>query len=124
MKRVGNAQTISDIEFVINAPALGDPRHSWTAHGVECTRNRHRYSGLDYEFNIEIVDLRRTKAGRTSWRVLIVTELWQATDTKGEIRNTKWLKLLNGKASDVKAWMRSCRSLKLDEITGSQHSRM
>jgi hypothetical protein len=47
MKRVGNAQTISDIEFVINAPALGDPRNSWSAHGVECTRNRHRYSGLD-----------------------------------------------------------------------------
>jgi hypothetical protein len=124
MKRVGNAQTISDIEFVINAPALGDPRTSWSAHGVECTRNRHRYSGLDYEFNIEIVDLRQTRAGSTSWRVLIVTELWQTANTKSEIRNTKWLKVLNGKASDIKAWMRSCRSLKLDEVAGPQHSRL
>lgn len=118
MKRVGNAQTISDIEFVIDAPALGDPRAAWTAHGVECTRNRHRYSGPDYDFNIEIVDLRRAKAGRASWRVLIVTESWHDTDTKNEIRNTKWLRVLYGKASDVKAWMRSCRSLKLDEVTG------
>jgi len=79
MKRVGNAQTIADIEFVIGAPTLSDPRRSWTAHGVECTRDRHRYSGPAYEFNIEVVDLRKSKAGRApSWRVLIVTEWWQA----------------------------------------------
>jgi hypothetical protein len=122
MKRVGNAQTIADIEFVIDAPMLSDPRRSWTAHGVECTRDRHRYSGSAYEFNIEIVDLRRARAGRASWRVLIVTEWWQAAGTKGEIRNSKWLKVLNGKASDVKAWMRSCRSLKVDKGIGSQRS--
>ncbi len=67
--------------------------------GVECTRTRHRYSGTDYEFNIEIVDLRRTKAGRTAWRAPIVSEVWQTTSTKGEIGNTTWLKVLSG--SDV-----------------------
>ena len=44
---------------------------------------------------------------------------WQSAGGKGEIRNTKWLKVLNGKASDVKAWMRSCRSLKVNKGTGS-----
>ena len=115
MKRLGNAQTIADIEFVIDAPTLSDPRHSWTAYGVECTRDRHRYSGQAYEFNIEIVDIRRLKAGRTSWRVLVVTEWWRAEREKGEIRNTKWLKILSGKPSDVKAWMRSCRSQKVNQ---------
>jgi hypothetical protein len=122
MKRVGNAQTISDIEFVIDAPSLGDSRCSWTVHGVECTRDRHRFSGPAYEFNIEIVDLRRTKGGHAAWRVLIVTEWWQAAGAKGEIRNAKWLKILNGKASDVKAWMRSCRALKVDKSIGSYAS--
>jgi hypothetical protein len=51
-----------------------------------------------------------------------VRELWQAADTNSEIRNTKWLKLLTGAASDVKAWMRHCRSLKLSEGVGSQPS--
>ncbi len=124
MKRVGNAQTISDIEFIIDSPAIGGLRHSWTAHGVECTRERHRYSGPDYEFNIEIINLRRLKAGRLAWWILIVSELWQTTDTKSEIRNTKWLKVLSGRASDVKAWMRSSRLLKLDDATRSQHSRL
>ena len=124
MKRVGNAQTIADIEFVIDAPALSDPRRSWIAYEVECTRDRHRYSGLAYEFNFEIVDLRRTKAGRTSWHVLIITESWHATGVKGEIRNTKWLKVLSGKASDVKAWMRSCRSLKVDKAIESQSPKL
>lgn len=112
MKRVGNAQTIADIEFVIDAPTLGDARHAWTVHGVECTRDRHRFGGQAYEFNIEVVELRRSKAGRIVWRVLIVTEWWQAAG--GEIRNNKWLKVLDGKASDVTAWMRSCRSAKVD----------
>lgn len=114
MKRVGNADTIADIEFVIGAPSAGDPRQSWTAFGVDCTRERHRYMGQSYEFNIDVVDLRRAKAGRLLWRVLIITEWWHAAGVKGEIRNTKWLKVLNGKASDVKTWMRACRSQKVD----------
>jgi hypothetical protein len=115
MKRVGNANTIADIEFVIDAPSLGDSRHSWTVHGVDCTREWHRFSGQYYEFNIEVLDLRLSKGGRYTWRVLIVTELWQTTGVKSEIRNTKWLKVLAGKASDVTAWMRRCRSLKIDK---------
>jgi hypothetical protein len=122
MKRIGNAQTIADIEFVIDAPALGDSRRAWTVHGVECTRDRHRFAGQAYEFNIEVVDLRRNKAGRTSWRVLIITEWWHATDAKGEMRNSKWLKVLNGRPSDVAAWVRNCRSLKVDKAIGSKPS--
>jgi len=123
MKRVGNAQTIADIEFVVDAPTLSDPRRSWTAHGVECTRDRHRYSGPGYEFNIEIMDLRKPKTGRmATWRILIVTEWWQAAGSKVEVRNTKWLKVLEGRASDVKTWMRTCRSAKLDSATATRAS--
>jgi len=125
MKRVGNANTIADIEFVIDAPVLSDPRRSWTAHGVDCTRDHHRYSGPGYEFNIAIVDLRRNKAGRaTPWRVIIVSELWQSAESKSEIRNTKWLKVLEGKASDVKAWMRACRLAKLESAEAARPSQV
>jgi hypothetical protein len=122
MRRVGNAQTIADIEFVIDAPALGDPRRSWTVHGVECTRDRHRFAGQSYEFNIEVVELRRMKGSRLTWRVLIVTEWWHAAG--GEIRNSKWLKVLSGRASEVTAWMRSCRSLKVDSASGPKPSQI
>ena len=115
MKRVGNSQTIADIEFVIDAPSWSDSRHSWTAYGVECSRDRHRYSGPSYEFTIEIVDLRRIKAGRMIWHLLIVSERWNATGDNREIRNTKWLKVLSGRASEVKAWMRGCRTQKVDQ---------
>ena len=67
MKRVGNAQTIADIEFLIDPPGLSERRHSWTAWGVNCTRDLHRYSGQAYEFNIEVVDLRHSKAGGIAW---------------------------------------------------------
>lgn len=123
MKRIGNAETISDIEFAIDAQALGDRRHAWTAHGVACTRERHRYSGKNYEFTIEVVDLQRKKGNHVSWHALLVTELWQRTDGDGEIRGTKWLKIIEGKSSDIKTWMRSSCSLKLKETGQSGHSR-
>jgi hypothetical protein len=115
MKRVANSRTISDIEFVIDAPSLGDPKRSWTAHGVECTRDRHRFSGQLYDFTIEVVQLRMVKSGRTSWHVMIVTEWWRSGDSDKDIRNTKWLKVLSGKPSEVTAWMRRFRTLKVDK---------
>ncbi len=114
MKRVGNSRTISDIEFVIDAPGLGDTRHAWTAHGAECTRNRHRFSGQTYDFTIEVVQLRMIKSGRTSWHVIIVTEWWRAVHSDSDIRCTKWLKVLAGKPSDVTTWMRRCRATKVE----------
>jgi hypothetical protein len=124
MKRVGNAQTIADIEFVIDPPVLSERRHSWTAWEVDCTRDLHRYSGQAHEFNIQVVDLRHNKAGRISWRALIITESWKADGERGEIRNSKWLKVLDGKTSDIKAWMRRCRSQKVNSTMGLQLSEL
>ena len=124
MKRVGNAQTIADIEFVIDPPVLSERRHSWTAWGVNCTRDLHRYSGQAYEFNIEVVDLRHSKAGGIAWRALIVTEWWKVDGERSEMRNSKWLKVLDGKSSDIKAWMRRCRSQKINSAIGHQLSEL
>jgi hypothetical protein len=120
MKRVGNAQTIADIEFVIDAPALSDRRHIWTMCGVDCTRYRHRYSGPTYEFNVDVIDLHH--AGHSPWRALIVTERWGADGEHTEIRNSKWLKVLGGKSSDIKAWMRKCRNQKVGDATTGKTS--
>lgn len=115
MKHVGNSRTISDIEFVIDASSLGDTRRAWAAHGAECVRDRHRFSGQTYDFTIEVVQLRMTKAGRTSWHVVIVTEWWRAAHSDSDIRCTKWLKVLAGKPADVTAWMRRCRATKVEK---------
>jgi hypothetical protein len=122
MKRIGNSRTISDIEFVIDAPSPGDAKSCWNAHGVECTRDRHRFSGQAYAFMIEVVQLRLIKSGRTSWHAMIVTEWWHSANSEVDIRNTKWLKVLTGKASDVTAWMRRCRALKVEKAIASEVS--
>jgi hypothetical protein len=114
MRRIGNLRTISDLEFVIDAPGLGEARSSWTAHGVECTRERHRFSGQIYAFVIDVVHLRLIKSGRTSWHAMVVTEWWHSANSDADIRNTKWLKVISGKPSDVTAWIRRCRALKLE----------
>jgi hypothetical protein len=53
MPRIGNTRTIADIEFVIDAPSLGGEKTSWLSHGVECSRDRHRFSGQAYSFSFE-----------------------------------------------------------------------
>ncbi|MGA9136961.1 MAG: hypothetical protein WBZ39_03355 [Methylovirgula sp.] len=113
MKRVGTARTIADIEFVIDAPSIGDPRHCWQAYGVECRRDRHRFSGPTYSFTIDVVDLQLAKASG-SWHAIIVSESWHAGTGDANIRSIKWLKVLSGKASDLTAWMRRSRSMKVD----------
>jgi hypothetical protein len=114
MKRVGTARTIADIEFVIDPPSIGDPRRCWQAYGVECQRNRHRFSGSTYSFTIDVVDLRLAKPAGGSWHAVIVSESWHTGTTDTNIRSSKWLKVLSGKASDVTAWMRRSRSIKVD----------
>jgi hypothetical protein len=116
MKRVSNSRNIGDIEYVIEALSIGDGKRFWTAHGADCTRSRHRFSAQLYDFTIEVVELRMIKSGRLSWHVMIVTEWWRSAEANVDIRRTKWLKVLRGKATDVTAWMRRCRESKLQRV--------
>jgi hypothetical protein len=118
MKRVGNSRAISDLEFVLEAPSIGDTRRAWTSHGAACVRDRHRFSGPSYEFTIEVVHVQLVKSGRTSWHVMIVTEWWRDAET--DIRSTKWLKVLRGKPSDISGWVRRCREQKVEKSTAAQ----
>jgi hypothetical protein len=58
MARIVNTQTILDIEYVINAPSPGSDQTAWIAHGVECARDRNRFSGKSYSFSFEVLSLR------------------------------------------------------------------
>jgi hypothetical protein len=111
MAKIANALTISEIEQILYAKNPHYETRSWNAEGVECRRDRHRYSGQAYEFPIDILQLRFTQPGRASWQVLIVTERWSAGVSKTLIRDAKWLKLVTGKSSDVHDWVRRSRPL-------------
>ena len=44
------------------------------------------------------------------WRILIVTEFWE--DGKGQtIHTSKWLKLIEGKSSDLLKWIQTHRDV-------------
>ncbi len=117
MVRIGNARTIADIEFVIDAPSLGSDKTSWLAHGVECSRDRHRFSGQSYSFAFEVLHLRHSGSARNRWHVVIISELWRFHEAKVEARGTKSLKVIKGKATDVLTWMRRHRDAKLENAT-------
>lgn len=120
MPRIGNARTIADIEYVIEPPSAGSAVTSWQSHGVQCSRDQHRFSGQSYAFAFEILELRFEGASRQRWHVVIVSELWKFNAGKADPRATKSLKVLQGKASDVLAWMRRCRDQKLAKSVGRQ----
>lgn len=117
MRRIGNARTIADIEFVIDAPSPGSEQTSWIAHGVECARDRHRFSGQTYSFSFEITHLRFNASPRRHWHLVIVSELWRFNESKTDARGTKSLKIIKGKAADILDWMRRYRTMKVEGRT-------
>jgi hypothetical protein len=122
MSRLGNARTIADIEFVIDAPSPGTDRQAWMACGVACTRDRHRFSGQAYGFAFDVLHLRHAETARAPWHLVIVSETWRFEGAKSEPRAAKSLKLLSGKAADVLSWMRHHRSAKLQAAEAARHS--
>jgi hypothetical protein len=63
MAKIANALTISEIEQILYAKNPHYETRSWNAEGVECRRDRHRYSGQAYEFPIDIF----TAAVHSAW---------------------------------------------------------
>ncbi|MGP9810353.1 hypothetical protein ACTZWT_02440 [Rhodopseudomonas sp. NSM] len=121
MARIGNARTIADIEFVIDAPSPATDQTMWTVQGVQCSRERHRYNGLSYSFSVEILQLRSDAPGQPRWHIVIISELWKFYDAKAEPHKTQHLKVISGKAPDVLAWMRHQRSAKLQRVTSHEN---
>jgi hypothetical protein len=115
MPKIAKGSVIADIEYIIDAPSAAIERHSWQVQGVECSRDRHRFSGQSYTFTIDVLQVRFVRGGRTIWRLILATEGWRAADGDTVLRQTKWLKLIDGKASDVTSWIQRCRTLKLQQ---------
>jgi hypothetical protein len=109
--RISNSRVIADIEFVIEPPSAGSLVTTWSANGVTCIRDWHRFSGSDYSFAIDLIQIRH-EAPRKRWQIVIVSETWRFRLSKGDARPTKSLRVLEGKASDVLAWMRHSREQK------------
>jgi hypothetical protein len=114
--RISNARAIADIEYVIDSPSQASDATTWISCDVSCRRDRHRYSGQDYAFVLEVLHLEHTQP-RKSWHVVIVSELWRFKGMKNEPRWTKSLRVIMGKPGDVLAWMRHSREQKLRRST-------
>ena len=111
MAKIANALTISEIEQILYAKNPHYETRAWKAEGVECRRDRHRYSSQPYVFTIEVLQLRFDQPGRSPWQLFIVNERWTAGEPEALLRGVKWLKLVTGKSSDVCDWIRRCRPL-------------
>ena len=115
MAKITKASIISDIEYIVDAPSPAIERRRWQVQGVECLRDRHRFSGQSYVFAIDVLQVRFARTGRTIWRLVLVTEGWRVADGDRVLRQNKWLKVINGKAADVMDWVQRCRAQKLLE---------
>jgi hypothetical protein len=88
-------------------------------HGVDWTRDRHRFNGRSHAFAIDVLQLKFAGTKRTSWHAVIVSEWGRFGHGEWDARSTKWLKAISGKPSDVTAWMRRYRTLKTGKPIGS-----
>jgi hypothetical protein len=103
---LGNARTIQEIETIIGRSRPGLDQLRWEASGAECNRGRHVFSSAGYSLTVEVTSIARLRP-KPSWRLILVTELWRSGDM--DLRSTKWLKVLQGRAADVISWLSTCR---------------
>jgi len=115
MAKITKSSIISDIEYIVDAPSPAIERRHWHVQGVECLRDRHRFSGQSYVFAIDVLQVHFARSGRTIWRLVLVTEGWRVAEGDRLLRQNKWLKVTTGKASDVMDWVQRCRAQKLQE---------
>jgi hypothetical protein len=66
MAQVTNARAIRDVELILYSASPHYEARSWAAAGVECRRDRHRYTSQGYAFSIEILQLRFSGRGHST----------------------------------------------------------
>lgn len=110
--RIANERTIFEINSIVRTAQPSLEATAWMVEGAAVRRERHRYSGREYGFLIEITDINLTVRGQCKWHLMIVSEQWNEPGHGGQdIRTSNWLKLLKGSNADVVRWMRECRPL-------------
>jgi len=111
VQRLSSSRVINDIEFIIDRPSPALGQRKWLAKGAECSIDRHNFSGEVYGFHLEVLQIELRTTGSTSWKLVIVSELWQGNDGES-IHSTKWLKLFLGNPAEVLKWIRANRGAK------------
>ncbi|MDQ2084268.1 hypothetical protein RA307_29115 [Xanthobacteraceae bacterium Astr-EGSB] len=117
MGKINSARTVADIEFVIDSGRHPNDASEWHAHEVHCVRNRHRFQGAVYEFIIDVTQLTHVGTPRSAWQAMIVTECWILPGARQTPRQSKWLKVVRGKPSDMLTWMRRHRTQAMTKLT-------
>jgi len=105
MAQITNALTIRQLEQIAYGANPHHDARSWTSRGLECRRDRHRYTGQYYSFTTEILQLCCGEQAPAHWEALIVNERWATGTPEVVFRHAKWMKLVSGNASALRAWL-------------------
>jgi hypothetical protein len=120
MAQVTNAHAIREIELILYS---GNPHYearAWTVAGVQCRRDRHRYTGEGYAFSIEVLQLRFSDRAQSAWEAVIVTERWATGMPETAIRGNKWMKLISGRSPELRSWIRRHRPTGVPQLMDAE----
>jgi hypothetical protein len=106
MIRLNTARFIGRIEQIVKRQPITLQDRPWKIGSVECSVERHRYSGSAYSFSATIVRLKQASSAGTPWMLVLITDRWWMG---GEhvIRDMRWIKLVKGRAADVADWLKA-----------------
>jgi hypothetical protein len=61
-------------DLLMSTRNLGTKRSKWIISGIDCSRERHGFSGHSHGFAVETFNLSR--AGQRGWTLMVVKEYW------------------------------------------------
>jgi hypothetical protein len=104
MKNFTNPSFFRLFDLLMSTHNPGLKRSKWTVDGVDCTRERHSFTGQQYGFAVEIFTFARP--GRRPWTLMVVQEYWWiGEDAKGS-KTLRWARPTGGRRNDIIAWFR------------------
>lgn len=109
MLRLSRLKNINDIEAILNNASPSRGQRKWKAKDAECRLDRHVFLGEHYSIHKNVLDVRHVNP-RSPWRVLLVSEFWEDGDGQ-TIHSSKWLKLLEGRSTNLLEWIKKHRDL-------------
>jgi hypothetical protein len=82
----------------------GFKRSKWVLDGVDCTRERHSFTGQQYGFSVEIFTF--TRAAKRGWTLMVVKEYWWIGEDSKDTKALRWARPTGGRRNDIIAWFR------------------
>jgi hypothetical protein len=106
MRGLNSAEFIRRFLGLAQASNPNLERDFWNVGGADWIRGRHAVHGPRFSFQLETHVVEYRRGADAAWSLLVVIERWWPANRSRSIREARWARMLDGRASQALAWLK------------------